>query len=59
MSIEAAEKHLVKVEPKFRAIIKKHGPCVLIDEERESNIYQALMRAILFQQLSDLYCRYL
>ncbi|MEI8281342.1 MAG: DNA-3-methyladenine glycosylase [Armatimonadota bacterium] len=52
MSIEKAEKHLCKVEPKFAAIIKKHGPCVLIDEERETNIYQALMRAILFQQLS-------
>ena len=52
MSIENAEKHLIQVEPKFRAIIKKHGPCVLIDEERETNIYQALMRAILFQQLS-------
>ena len=52
MSIEKAEKHLMKVEPKFGAIIKKHGPCVLIDDERETNIYQALMRAILFQQLS-------
>ncbi len=52
MSIEKAEKHLSKAEPKFAAIIKKHGPCVLIDEERETNIYQALMRAILFQQLS-------
>lgn len=52
MSIEKAEKHLVEVEPKFNEIIRKHGPCVLIDDERETNIYQALMRAILFQQLS-------
>lgn len=52
MSIEKAEKHLKNVEPKFAALIKKYGPCVLVDEERESNIYQALMRAILFQQLS-------
>ena len=52
MSIEKAEKHLVGVEPKFNEIIRKHSPCVLIDDERETNIYQALMRAILFQQLS-------
>jgi DNA-3-methyladenine glycosylase II len=52
MSIEKAEKHLVKVEPKFAAIVKKHGACVLVDEVKEVSIYESLMRAILFQQLS-------
>jgi DNA-3-methyladenine glycosylase II len=52
MSIELAEKHLVSIEPKFAAIIERHGRCVLVDEVREVSIYESLMRAILFQQLS-------
>ena len=53
MSIEKAEKHLAAAHPKFEALIAKHGRCVLVDEEDEQvTIYQALMRAILFQQLS-------
>ncbi|MBI1332488.1 MAG: DNA-3-methyladenine glycosylase 2 family protein [Armatimonadetes bacterium] len=52
MSIEAAEKHLATVEPKFASLIQSHGSCVLVDEGDERTIYEALMRAILFQQLS-------
>ena len=53
MSIEKAEKHLRAVHPKFEELIAKHGRCVLVDEDDERvSIYQALMRAILFQQLS-------
>lgn len=52
MSIEKAEMHLMKVEPKFAAIIERHGPCVLVEEAPEVSIYESLMRAILFQQLS-------
>ena len=52
MSIEKAEKHLVAVEPKFAELIAKHGRCVLVEEAEEANIYESLMRAILFQQLS-------
>ncbi len=52
MSIEAAEKHLANVEPRFASLIAQHGSCVLVDEGDERTIYEALMRAILFQQLS-------
>ena len=53
MSIEKAEKHLMAAHQKFEPLIAKHGRCVLVDEEDEQvSIYQALMRAILFQQLS-------
>jgi len=52
MSIEKAEKHLIAIEPKFAAIVKRHGRCVLVDEVEEVSIYESLMRAILFQQLS-------
>ncbi len=52
MCIEKAEKHLIQLEPKFAVLVERHGPCVLIEEARETNIYESLMRAILFQQLS-------
>ena len=52
MSIEKAEKHLVEVEPQFANLIAKHGRCVLVEEDSEASIYESLMRAILFQQLS-------
>jgi DNA-3-methyladenine glycosylase II len=52
MSIEKAEKHLIAIEPKFAAIVERHGRCVLVDEVKEVSIYESLMRAILFQQLS-------
>ena len=53
MSIREAEKHLAKVHPKLGLIIKTHGPCVLVDDDdHKSTIYESLMRAILFQQLS-------
>lgn len=52
MSIEKAEKHLVNVEPKFGSIVERHGRCVLVEEVKEVSIYESLMRAILFQQLS-------
>lgn len=51
MSIEA-HNHLAKIEPKFIPLIEKHGHCVLKEKEEEINIYESLMRAILFQQLS-------
>jgi DNA-3-methyladenine glycosylase II len=52
MSIEKAERHLIRVEPKFAAIVKRHGRCVLVEQVKEVSIYESLMRAILFQQLS-------
>lgn len=52
MSIEAAEKHLLEVEPRFKPLIEKYGPCVLLREERSIDIYHSLMSAILYQQLS-------
>ena len=53
MSIENAEQHLTSAHPKFESLIAKYGRCVLVDEEdAQVSIYQALMRAILFQQLS-------
>ena len=52
MTIEKAEKHLIEVEPQFATLIAKHGRCVLVEEESEASIYESLMRAILFQQLS-------
>jgi DNA-3-methyladenine glycosylase II len=52
MDIEAAEKHLATVEPRFKPLIERHGPCILVREERGIDIYQSLMSSILYQQLS-------
>ena len=52
MSIELAHKHLSKIDPRFAALMDKHGMCEPRAEEDRKTIYEALMRAILFQQLS-------
>lgn len=52
MSIELAHAHIVNVDPRFAALIEKHGQCDLALPEDKKTIYEALMRAILFQQLS-------
>jgi DNA-3-methyladenine glycosylase II len=51
MSTEAHQ-HLSAVEPRFIPLIEKYGRCILKEEVEEVNIYESLMRAILFQQLS-------
>lgn len=53
MNLDAAHHHIASVEPRFIPLIERHGQCVLVDEgEDQKPIYESLMRAILFQQLS-------
>jgi DNA-3-methyladenine glycosylase II len=48
----AAEKYLISVDPRFEPLVAKYGPCELVRDEQHGTVYEALMRAILFQQLS-------
>ncbi len=52
MSLEAAHEHLIKADARFADLIGQHGQCQLVDHGGERTIYESLMRAILFQQLS-------
>ena len=52
MSIELAHEHLSTIDPRFGDLIGQHGICELRSEDDRRTIYESLMRAILFQQLS-------
>jgi DNA-3-methyladenine glycosylase II len=47
-----AEKFLLECDARFGPLIDQFGPCELVRSEEHGTVYEALMRAILFQQLS-------
>lgn len=50
-ALRAGEAHLAKKDPLFRKLIRAHGPCGL-SPNRKRSPYEALVRAIVYQQLN-------
>ncbi len=49
--LRRAERHLRRADPSMASVVKRVGPCGLIDAQRKAS-FAALARAIVFQQLS-------
>lgn len=50
--IDAAERAIVRVEPAFRPLVRAHGPCPLGPRRGPRSDFEALARAIAYQQLT-------
>lgn len=49
--LRVAERHLARVDPLMRRLVRRHGPCGLAPDWRRSP-YEALVRAVVYQQLN-------